>query len=336
MPSRPHITVCICTYQRPALLLRLLEKLREQQTTADLRLPTSDLRAPVPSDLRPPPSDLCAPTPSDLRPPTSDFRVSIVVADNDAAESARQTVESFAATAPFPVEYCVEPRKNIAHVRNLVVSRAQGDFLAFIDDDEFPVEDWLLRLLQTAETHRAAGVLGPVRPHFETPPPAWLVRGRFCERPEHPTGMVLDWTGARTGNVLIRRSIIDGLDQPFDPAFGTGGEDQDFFRRMMAQGHTFVWCNKAVAYETVPPGRWKRTFMLKRALLRGRNSLKHPSGRARLIAKSLIAVPLYGLTLPVASVAGHHKFMKVLIKLCDHFGRVLTLLRINPVREREM
>ena len=128
MPSRPHITVCICTYQRPALLLRLLEKLREQTTSVES--PTSDFR--------PPTSD--AQASSDLRPPTSDFRftLSVVIADNDATESARSTVETFAASAPFPVKYCVEPRKNIALVRNHAIAHATGDYIACLDDDEFP------------------------------------------------------------------------------------------------------------------------------------------------------------------------------------------------------
>lgn len=264
------------------------------------------------------------------------FTFSVVVADNDSAESARATVEDFVRTSPFPVVYAVEPRKNIALVRNCALRHATGEFVACLDDDEFPVPEWLAKLLEVCEEHQVAGVLGPVRPHFDTPPPAWLIRGGFCERPEHPTGMVMTWGGARTGNVLIRRAILDGLEEPFDPAFGTGGEDQDFFRRMMDRGHRFLWCNEAVAYETVPPSRWTRRFMLKRALLRGRNSLRHPKGRLKLVAKSLIAVPLYVLSLPMAIIAGHHKFMKCMVKLCDHFGRVLTLLRINPVHEREM
>ena len=37
--------------------------------------------------------------------------------------------------------------------------------------------------------------------------------------------------------------------------------------------------------------------------------------------------------LPFALVLGHHRFMTLLVKLCDHLGRLLALLRINPVKE---
>jgi hypothetical protein len=40
--------------------------------------------------------------------------------------------------------------------------------------------------------------------------------------------------------------------------------------------------------------------------------------------------------LPFAQLAGHQYFMKLLIKLCDHAGRLLTLAGLNPVNERDM
>jgi len=265
-----------------------------------------------------------------------DFTFSVVVADNDAEQSARGIVEAFSARSLVEVVYCVEPRKNIALVRNKAVAHARGEYIALIDDDEFPVTRWLSRLLQACTEHNASGVLGPVRPHFAEEPPKWIIRGGFCDRPEYPTGTPLSWPETRTGNALIRRTVFDQLQQPFSPEFSSGGEDQDFFRRAMETGATFVWCNEGVAYETVPSSRWDRRFLVKRALLRGRNSLKHPEGRLRLLAKSVVAVPVYVLALPVAALGGHHQFMKCLVKLCDHGGRLLTVLRLNPVTEREM
>src|SRR6266446_4424641 len=208
MKSEPdHITVCICTYRRPLLLQRLLEALQDQRTNGS-------------------------------------FNFSVVVADNDAGESARENVASLAAKLAFKVVYCVEPRQNIALVRNKALENAQGNFIAFIDDDEFPAEDWLARLYTACDRPGVAGVLGPVKPHFEDEPPRWIIKGRFCDRPEHATGTVLHWWQARTGNVLFRREILKDVGQPFLAEFGTGGEDQDFYRRMMELGNVFIWCNE--------------------------------------------------------------------------------------------
>ena len=100
---------------------------------------------------------------------------------------------------------------------------------------------------------------------------------------------------------------------------------------MSQRGFVFVWCNEAITYETVPPSRWTRSYMIRRALLRGRNVLKHPTGRMKLVAKSVVAVPVYSLLLPFTLMLGQESFMKYCIKFCDHLGRLLALLGLNPI-----
>lgn len=144
----------------------------------------------------------------------------------------------------------------------------------------------------------------------------------------------MSWRDCRTGNVLFRRSIVADSKQPFDPIFRTGAEDIDFFRRMIGLGHVFRWCNEGVVYETVPKERCTRTYLLKRAMLRGRHSVKLPAGRMRLVARSLLAMPIYLAMLPFTLLLGQHIFMKYCIRFCDHAGRVLTVLSLNPITER--
>jgi succinoglycan biosynthesis protein ExoM len=282
------------------------------------------------------------------------FTFSVVVTDNDPAQSARPVVEQCqreclippprplkegegqGEDAPLSIIYTVQPEKNIALARNTALAHATGDFIVCIDDDEFPVSNWLLHLYSTCQKHNVAGVLGPVLPHFDKETPRWVVNGGFYNRPRHETGFHMTWDECRTGNVLIRRSILDPAEPPFHAEFGTGGEDQDFFRRMMAKGHQFIWCDEAIAYEEVPPQRCRRGFLLNRALLRGKNSLRQRRGRLKNLLKAVIAVPLYALALPFLFLAGHHHFMRYLVKLADHFGRLLASLGLNPVNERQM
>jgi glycosyltransferase involved in cell wall biosynthesis len=291
-----HICICVCTYKRPQLLKRLLDELKQQEA-AGL------------------------------------FTYSIVIADNDRLESARATVSDFAAASSVPIRYCLEPRQNIALARNKVIENAEGDFLAFIDDDEFPAKDWLLTLYRNCVEYGLDGVLGPVKRHFDVTPPRWMLKSCFYDRRVNPTGIPVDWREARTGNVLLKRRILSGGELPFRPEF-RAGEDQDFFRRKIEQGYVFIWSADAVAYEVIPPARWKRTYMLRKALLRGATASLQPNCGAASISKSLIAVPLYTAALPFALVLGHHWFMTLLVKLFDHLGKLLALLGINPVKEQ--
>jgi len=289
-----HISVCICTYKRPRFLKRLLEELDGQDTSGL-------------------------------------FTYSIVVADNDHLQSGEAVVRDFAAASSIPIKYCVEPRQNIALTRNKAIENANGDFVAFIDDDEFPTRRWLLTLFKACNEFGVDGVLGPVKRHFDEEPPKWVVKGKFYERPTYPTGFVIDWRKGRTNNVLLKKRIFAAGAQPFRPDFLTG-EDQDFFRRMIEKRHAFVWCNEAVVYEVVPPVRWKRTFMLRRALLGGAVSVIEPTFGALAIAKSVIAVPAYTAALPFALVLGHHRFMILSVKLFEHLGKLLALMGIKPIR----
>jgi succinoglycan biosynthesis protein ExoM len=133
---------------------------------------------------------------------------------------------------------------------------------------------------------------------------------------------------------LLESGILKGSEPVFRPEFGTGGEDQDFFRRMIERGHVFIWCDEAAVYEVVPRHRWGKRFLLKRALLRGKTTFRHPRDRVRNIAKSLVAVPSYTLALPFLLLLGQHHFMRYLVRLFDHLGRLLALVNLNPIKER--
>jgi cellulose synthase/poly-beta-1,6-N-acetylglucosamine synthase-like glycosyltransferase len=260
------------------------------------------------------------------------FSYSIVVADNDEQRTAEPVVQEFAKSSGIRIEYCVESRQSIALARNRAIEYASGDLVAFIDDDEFPTKRWLLTLFEALEKYNVDGVLGPVKPYYEQNPPAWVIQAKFYDRPSYPTGFVIDWRKGRTGNVLLKKELFEECAQAFRSEFRTG-EDQDFFRRMIEKGHTFVWCEEALAYEVVPPIRWNRMFMIKRALLRGATVVVHPTFRTIDAIKSILAIPAYAAALPFALAISQWWFMLCLIKLFDHLGLVLALLGITLVRD---
>ena len=131
-PERPHITVCVCTFRRPELLTRLLETLERQETGGE-------------------------------------FTYSVVICDNDPGGSALDTVMSFQRTSSLNVHYTSEPRQNIALARNEALRHATGDFIAFVDDDEFVEPEWLRAMWLTCEGLEAAGALDREGRFLRTP-----------------------------------------------------------------------------------------------------------------------------------------------------------------------
>lgn len=297
MDNKDHISVCICTYKRPDLLARLLRELQNQETD-------------------------------------NLFSYSIVVVDNDYKRSAKNTVESFQQKTLITIEYYCEPEQNIALARNRAVKNAKGNFIAFIDDDEFPANNWLLNLYKAYNKFKADGVLGPVKPHFDGNPPDWLIRGKFCERKSHNTGTVLHWDDTRTGNVLLNKTIFDDTDCKFDRRFGrSGGEDIDFFKKSIKSGWTFIWCNEAPVYETVPPERWNELFYLRKNLriggLNGERKRKE-NGKLRIFIKRMVATMVYSFVLPASILIGRHIFFKYLLKVTYNFGWFVGFCE-NPI-----
>lgn len=293
------IAVCICTYKRPALLTRLLEKISLQRTDGL-------------------------------------FSISVTVVDNDIDGSGKEAVRLAGSRLTVPIAYHLEPERNISLARNRSVESSEGGLVAMIDDDEFPDPEWLIHHYQALRGSTASGVLGPVRSSFDVPPPPWLVKSGLLARKEFPTGVKLtDARFTRTGNVLYRRSLFADPSNRFDPSFGrTGGGDAAFFKRMMKKGHIFIWCNDAVVYETVLPERHVRSYYLKRAFTRGMTEARERPFLNFGTLRSLVAIPLYALLLPFARLAGQPYFMRYLVKECDHLSRILAYAGIKPIKER--
>ncbi len=295
------ITVCICTYKRPQRLAALLSALTKQ-TTNDL------------------------------------FGYDIVVIDNDRYRLAQKIVEEFRNHYDIDINYDVEEKQNIALARNKSILNSSGDFIAFIDDDEIPPAEWLYKLYLAIKKYNADGILGPVCPLFEVQPPRWVTRGKFFDRPRHLTGHVLSWKETRTGNALIGRNVFEKSPDWFRVAFGSGGEDRDFFKRKIAGGFNFIWCNEAIVYECIPAKRWSLNNQLKRAMIRGKASMGYSSNKFRSILKSQAAIMCYGFSLPylllISPFIGYETFVRYLISLFDHVGKLLAFLDIDLIREK--
>jgi glycosyltransferase involved in cell wall biosynthesis len=301
---KDHISVCVPTFGRNQMLERLLRKLALQETE---RL----------------------------------FDFSVVVVDNDAAGPARETVMRLRAELGLDITYDIEPEQTIPAARNHALRLARGNYIGIIDDDEFPPQHWLVTMYRAIRAFDVDGTLGPVHPFFEKPPPTWLIKSGFCERPVHHTGTLLNWDQTRTGNVLIKKEVFDKYHLCFDLKFKTGGSDREFFKQAMAAGYRFVAVEEAPVYEIVPPERWRKNYYLKRALVNGsnayRNSVNQKDGLSwvKVPMKSTVALMVYAVAIPFCACLGSHVLMNCLVRGAHHLSRLLTMLGIELVKKRD-
>lgn len=209
-----------------------------------------------------------------------DCRLRAIVADNDETPSAEPLVRASAARLGLALAYVHAPARNISRARNACLDTAEGEFVAFLDDDETAAPGWLAALLAEAERGGWDAVLGPVKAVYADGAPDWLAAGDF-----HSTAPVVD--GGRilkgyAGNVLIRRSAAAARSLRFDEGLGQqGGEDDDFFYRLTDMGGTIGFAPDALAYEPVPPARASLNWLLTRSFRTGQTHGARLSQRAR-------------------------------------------------------
>jgi succinoglycan biosynthesis protein ExoM len=293
-----NISICIATYRRPERLAALLDDLVRQQ-----HLPNE-----------------------------------VVVVDNDAAGSARAVVERRRGSgAPFLIHYDIQPVKNIALTRNRTVELANGDWIAFVDDDERAPAGWLKQLAEAVIRFGADGALGPVDPIVPADAPAWIRRGRFYDWARMKTGAVIPFNKLRFGNVLLQAELLRGTAAPFDPAYGlTGGEDGDLLGRLVQRGARIVWCDEAIVHEPVEAGRLSLRWLLLRALRGGQDFARHKlterfghltsGGRAWLFLRALLQTIIAAGMALLFWPCGRHRAVYWLLKVSANLGKMSIFL----------
>ncbi|MGO3742262.1 glycosyltransferase family 2 protein [Kerstersia sp.] len=238
------LSICICTFRRPALLDILLGQLAK----LDLEQAQTE----------------------------------VVVVDNDPAGAGLPVVQTWQSRFPVALRAIHQPKPNISAARNAAIHAALGEFVLFIDDDESPEPGWTAHMLATQSAYNADVVVGPVCPRFHEDTPAWVQHGGFFEPRAHQTGDTLAPYQGYSGNTLIRRALALQIPGPFDLNFGaTGGEDVMFMTDMVARGALLVWCNEAAASEFVPPARTRLAWIVRRAYWGGQVFMRTQTYRRR-------------------------------------------------------
>ncbi len=288
------LSVCIATYRRPERLDAVFEDLRRQTLLPD----------------------------------------QVVVVDNDAAGSARQVIDRHrAGGAPFRIDYAIQVQRNIARTRNCTVALADGDWMAFIDDDERAPADWLQRLLEAARRYNADAVLSPVEPQLPEDAPGWISRGRFYDFPHQPEGARVPLNRMRFGNVLVKSAWLRREPGPFDERYGLAtGEDGDLLVRLARQGANIVWSETAPVFEPVEKKRMSLRWLLQRAYSGGQEFGLQTvggkygpitwTGRSVFFVRATLQLLLAMLLAAVSWPAGTHRAVGWLIKAWANFGKL--------------
>lgn len=99
----------------------------------------------------------------------------ILVIDNCSTDGTKQIVTEEFSHVPN-LRYCYEAKLGLSQARNTGWKQAQGEYIAYLDDDAVASAQWLEKILEsfTAVTPQPGVVGGKVEPIWEAERPAWL------------------------------------------------------------------------------------------------------------------------------------------------------------------
>ena len=153
----------------------------------------------------------------------------------------------------LPIRVHVTGKVNPSIKRNLGVSKAHGQYLAFIDDDAYPRIDWLDIGLKVLQDNNIAAVGGPAITPKDDP---FLSRvsgavflssfsGGFPERYIScpPTRKVQDWP---TVNLIVKKYAYDKTDGFIEKYWP--GEDTKFCLDLVLNGFSILYYPELVVY----------------------------------------------------------------------------------------
>ncbi|MEO0685677.1 MAG: hormogonium polysaccharide biosynthesis glycosyltransferase HpsE [Cyanobacteria bacterium J06649_11] len=105
---------------------------------------------------------------------TEDISWEIIVVDNNSNDNTADIVKKYQENwqYPFPLRYCFELKQGLAYAREKAVSEAKGEFIGFLDDDNYPVSNWVPKACEFARKYPKAGAISSqIHANWDIEPP---------------------------------------------------------------------------------------------------------------------------------------------------------------------
>lgn len=227
-----ELSVILCTYNRSNVLIRTLKSIQSQD------LPEN-------------------------------FAWEVVVVDNNSTDDTPEKVREFAETSELVVRYVKEKKQGLSHARNKGVAEARGRYLHFTDDDEIADKDLIREIYGTFKTYKCDCVGGRIYLKCEEKMPKWLTKELWgflgylnygdntfqMDEQRYPFG----------GNMTFSQEVFKriglfnvNMGRKGDQLFG--GEEVDFFQRLLSAGGKGVYQPKALVYHIIGKSRLKKNY----------------------------------------------------------------------------
>ncbi len=220
----------------------------------------------------------------------------IIVVDNNSTDDTAQIIKEYQSTWDkiYPLKYYFEAKPGAAIARRRAMEEAQGELVGFLDDDNLPAEDWVVKAYEFSKSRPQVGAYGgQIHGEFEVEPPkdfkkiavylAIIERGNkaFCynnhKRKVLPPG---------AGIVIAKKAWLDSVPKdlfllgPSGKSLSTKGEDLEILSYIQNAGWEIWYSPQMHIYHQIPSWRLERDYLV--SLARGSGLSRHHIRMIRL------------------------------------------------------
>lgn len=240
-----HVTVCICTHDRPDYVRDCLEGLRQQTA------------------------------------PPERFDILIVdsASTGDVPSRLATLVTGCANAAMLRVD-----QGGVSVARNAGARAAAGDYIAYLDDDAIPALDWVERIIAAVASteHPPALIGGRILPHWEAPLPHWwppqlrgvlsIIEAEGCG--EYRTTALPPGMEPYGANMVVQAAALRAVGG-FGQNSGRFGkallsdEEVQLAWRLQAAGHSVRYNSRVVVRHQIQATRLTPAWLLSRLYWQG-------------------------------------------------------------------
>lgn len=195
-----------------------------------------------------------------------------LVIDNGCRDATPALLARHAWPTGWQVRVVREDKLGLSNARNRAIAEARGEYIIFMDDDETADPDWLCAFERLILDKQPDAFGGRIRVLFEDMRPPWLsdeLLGFLGElnRAEAIAPLTDPYTSFYGGNFGFRKTVCARAGD-FDAMLGrkgtdnTGGEEVDFYRRLLDAGFKVWWTPEAVIHHRIQAAKLERSYFL--------------------------------------------------------------------------
>jgi glucosyl-dolichyl phosphate glucuronosyltransferase len=224
----------------------------------------------------------------------------VLVVDNNSSDETRVVVEHFSGNYPGRFRWVFEGQPGKSYALNAGTHAADGDILAFIDDDVLAAQNWLQELTGGLQRGECSGSGGRILADRNFQAPRWLpLHDRYGLAPLaffDLGGESAPLTEAPFGtNMAFTKAVFQkygGFRTDLGPRPGSEirAEDTEFGSRLLAAGEALRYEARAVVFHTVPENRLRESYFLKWWFAKGQTEFR-TAGTPPDIRYSVAGIP---------------------------------------------